>query len=109
MGFGPISSLQLSGLPFQSAYPDADALIIAQEPITHIYAATEFFITRTTDVPANTAFSGSLEATIRLDRSIGASGGGGYGGFSDNVGELTLINADGDYDDLAGAISLNGQ
>ena len=76
-----------------------------------IYAATVPFITRSTDNPANQQFEGTLEPTLRVDRSI-TSGGGtsqGYGGFSINVSELTLINADALYDAFAGAVSINGK
>jgi len=81
---------------------------VLPSPSIHFYAATNWFISRSTDVPANTEFVGALDAALRFDRSI-EGGQNGYSGFSDNVSELTLINADGIYDSFAGALSVNGQ
>src|SRR5262245_31515194 len=73
------------------------------------YTATDFFISRSTDVPADQPFDGTLERSLRLDRAIGSSRTGGYSGFSESISELTLINASGDYDSYTGTISVNGQ
>lgn len=75
---------------------------------TPLYAATVPFISRNSDAPANQQFSGTLEATLRVDRSITA-GQLGFGGFTESLSELTLINADAEYDDLAVGFSINGQ
>jgi hypothetical protein len=74
---------------------------------TTVYAATVPFITRTTDIPQDQLFEGTLEASLRVDRELG-SGGGGFGGFTENISEVSLINADGLYDSLVDT-SLNGQ
>jgi hypothetical protein len=75
--------------------------------LSTIYAATVPFITRATDTPANQPFEGTLAATLRIDRSI--IEGDGFGGFSQNIGELQLINADGSYDDFADFSTINAQ
>jgi len=76
-----------------------------------LYAATVPFITLATDSPANQQFDGTLEPTLRVDRSISAGGGvsQGYGGFSINISELSLVNADASYDGFASFVSINGQ
>jgi hypothetical protein len=73
-----------------------------------LYAATAPFISRSTDTPADQQFEAALEATIRIDRQL-SDGSGGYGGWSESISELSLINADGLYDSLAATISVNGQ
>src|SRR5215475_10957005 len=75
---------------------------------TNLYAATEPFITRSTDTPANQQFSATLEASLRVDRSI-TSRQLGFGGFTESISELTLINADAEYDALAAGFSINGR
>ena len=74
-----------------------------------LYAATMPFITLTTDTPANQQFDATLEATLRIDRTIGGGGRGGYSGFSLNISELMLVNGDASYDAFAGNVSVNGQ
>ena len=75
---------------------------------TTLYAATEPFITLSTDTPANQQFEGTLQASLRIDRSI-FGGTAGFGGFTDNLSEVTLINADSLYDNLSSGFSINGQ
>jgi hypothetical protein len=108
MGYGPISSIPLGALPYFSGSIVGESEIQVQEAITAIYAATHFFITYETDEPPDTAFSGTLEPTLRIDSSI-ADSSEGYGGFTNSISELSLINSDGEYDEFAGAISVNGQ
>lgn len=60
-----------------------------------------------TDMPANQPFEGTLEASFRFDRSIINQN--GFGGLSESVSELSLINADAQYDDLASNVTMNGQ
>src|SRR5262245_17082795 len=68
----------------------ADIAVLPPSPDLHVYAATRWFISRSTDTPANTEFVGSLDGSVRFDRSI-ATGQTGYNGFTDSVSELTLI------------------
>lgn len=82
-------------------------VVLTEAAATKIRAATFPFITRYYDSPANQPFNGTLEATLRIDRSIASSD--GYSGFSENISELSLINAEGDYDDLVDQFSVNGQ
>jgi hypothetical protein len=107
LGFGPISSIPVGALPHQSLYILAQSFISFLELTNTLFAATVPFISRATDTPANQPFQGTLETSFRVDRSI--LGGNGFGGFSENVSELSLINADGFYDELADVISVNGQ
>lgn len=72
----------------------------------NLYAATIPFITRATDTPADQPFLGTLEGSLRVDRSI--AGADGYGGFAQTISEITLIN-DGEYDDEPTTNSVNGQ
>jgi hypothetical protein len=109
LGFAPISSVTISDLPHWKAFVLGQGLVIAGSPaLSKLYAATVPFITRNTDVPANQAFEGTLEATLRVDRSITGRQ-DGYGGFAVNISELSLINADGFYDDVSETMSVNGQ
>lgn len=86
---------------------EINALTSSSPALTTFYAASDFFITRSTDTPANTAFDGSLETQLRVDRSIQSAD--GYLGFNQNISELSLINSDGLYDAFAGFVSVNGQ
>jgi hypothetical protein len=106
-GFAPISSVPNSALPHQALYILAQVSISFLDTVNTLFAASVPFITRATDTPANQPFEGTLEPTLRVDRSI--IGGDGYGGFSENVSELSLINTEGLYDALADVISVNGQ
>lgn len=108
LGFGPISVVPVSSQFKWRAYIYASAEVITEVLITKLFAATMPFITRSTDTPANQPFDGTLGSSIRIDRSI-ASGSGGYSGFSEAISEISLINASGIYDALAGAVSINGQ
>ncbi len=107
LGFGPISSTPISAQLRWSGYIGTESELIVGDAATKIYAATVPFITRVDDDPVNTPFDGTLEATLRIDRSI--TGTDGYAGFSQSISEFSLINADGNYDDLTSAISVNGQ
>jgi Concanavalin A-like lectin/glucanases superfamily len=107
-GFAPISSRLISAQPHQALYVLSTASItIITSGIDTLYAATIPFITRVGDIPANQPFEGTLEPTLRIDRSIVTSE--GYGGFAENVSELSLINVDGFYDGIVDLISVNGQ
>ena len=71
------------------------------------YAATFPFITYAGDVLANQPFEGTLDASIKIDTSI--VGSGSFGGFSETVSEIAIINAEGLYDTLPDIYSINGQ
>ncbi len=107
ISFNPISSTAISAEHEWRAYIDGESELIISDAASKIYAATVPFISRFNDDPADRPFDGTLEATMRIDRSIG--GGDGYSGFSQNISEFSLINADGTYDDLMTSISVNGQ
>lgn len=106
--FGPTLSTPVLALHEWFAFINAQAVITASEAesTTH-YAATRPFISRATDVPADQPFSGTLAATLRVDRSI--VGGDGFGAYALNVSEATLINADGQWDSVIRDDSVNGQ
>jgi hypothetical protein len=107
-GLISVSSTPIEALPKDMAFISGfGSIIIAETSLVALYAATVPFITRETDVPANQPFSGTLEASLRIDRSIIQSD--GFGGFSENISELSLINADAEYDSIADQVSLNGQ
>lgn len=98
----------VGALPAYHVGVESTSEIIADlTAVARIYAATEFMITRETDTPANVAFAGTLEGSMRIDRSI--VGAGGYGGFSLGVSVLSLINSEGLYDELADEYTINGQ
>jgi len=80
---------------------------VSPDAAQSLYAATVPFITLATDSPANQQFDGTLEPTLRVDRSISAGGGvsQGYGGFSINISELSLVNADASYDGFASFVN----
>lgn len=107
LGFGPISETPIGDLHQWRTRVAATSALSATESATRIYAATYPFITRAADQPTNQPFDGTLEGSLRLDRSI--AGSGDYGGYAKSISELSLINADGLYDNLAAAISINGQ
>jgi hypothetical protein len=106
-GFKPISSAPVSALPHWAAYVLAQSSLIILTLDVGLFAATFPFITRSDDDPADQPFEGTLEPTLRIDRSIVASD--GYGGFAENISELSLINVDGLYDNIADQISVSGQ
>lgn len=109
LGFGPISDVTVSSIEGEwRTYFYAYSTLTLEEIFTKIYAATAPFITRATDIPPNQPVDGTLLASIRIDKSI-ASGSNGYGGFSQSISEIALINSSGIYDELASGISLNGQ
>ncbi|WCS27781.1 hypothetical protein LOK46_13455 [Methylobacterium sp. NMS14P] len=77
------------------------------DPNVRIYAATDEFITQPGDTPASTPFLGTLQKVIRFDRSI--INGGRIGQVTAGWGEMDLINAEGDYDDLISRYSVDGR
>lgn len=109
LGFAPISGDPISAQPHTSVYLTASATFsIITSAFNTLFAATIPFISRATDTPANQPFEGTLEPSLRVDRSI-SSGDSGYAGFSENFSEISLINTDGFYDSIADLISVNGQ
>lgn len=72
-----------------------------------VLAATREFATEPSDSMPNTPFDGTVQQSLRLDRSIIASD--GFGKMSVTWGELELINADGRYDDLPSRFSIDGR
>ncbi len=110
LGFAPISSGPISSQPIGastlSILATATLSIVAGATET-IYAGTVPFITLPTDNPSNRPFEGTLESTLRVDRSIVSTN--AYGGFSENFSELSLINTDGFYDQISDLFSVNGQ
>lgn len=72
-----------------------------------LLAATREFATQPTDSLANVPFDGTLQQSLRLDRSIIASD--GFGKMSKTWGEIELVNADGRYDDLPQSYSIDGR
>lgn len=72
-----------------------------------IYAATREFITRPTDIPADTPFWGTMQKALRLDRSI--ISGSGFGAVTSGWGEMELINLEGDYDHLIAEYAVDGR
>jgi hypothetical protein len=108
LGFAPISGTPIAALPEWHASVVATSELVATLSATEFfYAATMPFITRDTDAPRNQPFSGTLDASLRVDRSIGNSN--GYNGYVQNIAELSLINADGEYDVTGMQNSPNGQ
>lgn len=84
--------------------------VIAAEVVTKNgtrYAATVPFITGSTDAPADTPFPDTLEGSLTFSRGLAASA-NGYGSYSENVSELSLIN-DGTYDNVDAADYVNGR
>jgi hypothetical protein len=77
------------------------------DPNVRIYAATDEFITQPGDTPASTPFLGTVQKVIRFDRSI--INGGRIGQVTAGWGEMDLINAEGDYDDLISKYSVDGR
>src|SRR5215204_1193691 len=72
-----------------------------------IYAATQEFITEPTDTLNNVPFFGTLQKALRVERSL--LNGPFIGGLSTNYGELELINADGQYDNVVDSYSIDGR
>jgi hypothetical protein len=107
LGFSPISITPIASLPYWSGYVSSSSVITIAETIISLFAATTPFISLATDNPADQPFEGTLEATLRIDRSI--IGADGYGGFAETISELSLINADAEYDDLVTEVSINAQ
>lgn len=94
-GFGPfLSRGLLAQFEWRAAFSGALALSAQEAQSTTVYAATMEFV----DTAGDRAFYGTLEPTLRVDRSV--VGGAGYRGYVQTVAELSLINADGTYDDL---------
>jgi hypothetical protein len=56
---------------------------------------------------ANTPFDGTLQQSLRLDRTILDND--GFGKMSVTWGELELLNADGQYDELAQSYAIDGR
>lgn len=75
--------------------------------VSHLYAATREFISQGSDTPANTPFLGTLSKVLRFDRSIVA--GDGFGQVTVGWGDLTMINADGGYDDVIRSYAADGR
>lgn len=73
-----------------------------------IFAATHEYISRTTDDPIDTAFKGTLSKAFRIDRSIIGPSFIGLE-ITIGVGEIVLINTEGDYDILTFQSSPLGQ
>lgn len=108
LGFGPLLTRPIAALPELSAGVYSDTTIVAEDSAAQtLCAATAPFINRSSDTPANQPFMPTLELSLRVDRSIAR--GDGYGGFAMNISELSLINADGEYDDDVDEGSINGQ
>jgi hypothetical protein len=72
-----------------------------------LLAATRDFATEPTDAMPNVPFDGTLQQSLRLDRSI--VGSDGFGKVSTTWGELELGNIDGRYDDLLQSYSIDGR
>lgn len=108
LGFGPISQTPLASQFRWALFISSYVEFTLAESVTKIYAATMPFITRATDTLPNQPFDGTLEGSIRIDRSI-PGGSDGYGGFSESISEISLNNASAIYDELAGSVSVNGQ
>jgi hypothetical protein len=108
LGHGPISGTPISALhEWRSHVACSSELAAALSASEFFYAATMPFITRERDAPRNQPFSGTLDSSLRVDRSI--ANGNGYNGYVQNVAELSLINADGEYDVTGMENSPNGQ
>jgi hypothetical protein len=106
-GFAPLSTTIVSELPRWSGYFYGQGLFGTAE-LGFSYAATVPFISLDTDRLPNQQFLGTFSGDLRIDRSIG-TGNVGYGGFASSISELSLINADGEYDDVVAGWSINGQ
>lgn len=72
-----------------------------------LFAATREFITEPTDDLPDQPFKGTLQKALRFDRTI--LNGGGIGQVTIGWGELELINAEGDYDDLIEQYAVDGR
>jgi hypothetical protein len=72
-----------------------------------LYAATREFISRSSDQVADQPFFGTLEPSIQLDQSI--INDDGFGRMTIAWGEITLINIDGEYDEIIGRYAADGR
>lgn len=109
LGHGPISGGPISALHEWRFYVYSYSTLVAQESqFTALYAATREFVTRADDSPVlvGQAFFGTLDSSIRIDRSV--ISGTGFNGYVQNVSELALIN-DGEYDVTLDTSSVSGQ
>lgn len=103
-----VSAVPISGFDF--ANPRALAWVDVSVSITTasfaIYAATEEWITRSTDTPANQPFFGTLMRPLRVDRSIIANG--RFSELSSGYGEIELDNSEGQYDEQIKRTGVDG-
>lgn len=72
-----------------------------------VYAATRELISYNNQSPPNQPFSGTMRRALRIDRSI--VGRNGFGDLSASWGELELINADREYDEITKRLGFDGQ
>lgn len=108
LGYGPLCSRPLLALPEMRAHVAIEIdLEVGSSATVALYAATVPFITMPADDPANTPFNARLMDSLVISRSI--VGGDGYAGYQQNISELSLINADGEYDTVADEYSVNGR
>lgn len=119
LGLGPISSAPISALPdftvvFSAVIGDLriiytmelDVRVIATDTTSKLYAGTEDYITRSSDIPAGTPIPGILEHLPRFDRSI--ISGDGFNGLANGWGDASLINI-GDYDQYLRGYAVDGR
>lgn len=100
MTFAPVSTLPVSSLPEMWDIFVADDFGVEMD-VSFEYElrlASDYFITRFDDEPANTPFEGSLIQPLSFRRSI--MGSDGFGGLIASQGEIVVDNTDGGKDDL---------
>lgn len=107
-GDAPIGDLAISDIQAWEAFLLLAGTVSLQDAgVFRVTAATRAFITRPTDSPGNTPFLGTLHKSLRLDQSI--IGSRGFGELSVGVGEIELINAEADYDDVVLNHAVDGR
>lgn len=99
------SSFAAASVLAASTVPDWGAFALVELDVTidessafRVAAATDEFVTRSTDSPANAPFLGTLRKSLAIDQSI--VGSRGFGEIAVTVGELEMINTEADYDVL---------
>src|SRR5215218_3470456 len=107
LGFGSIGELSIAALR-EMGVRSYSTLTARVDFSFRLLAATHEFATDPTDTPlVNVPFRGTLQRTLRVDRTIVS--GSGFGAMSASWGELELINADGYYDDLIQYYAMDGR
>ncbi|KTR07480.1 hypothetical protein NS365_04120 [Aureimonas ureilytica] len=123
LGIAPIGSLPLSTLPEPSArlegraaftpgYKAVSAALIGSARLVvnadnRLFAATEDFISRTSDRIPSRLFAGTVRQALRFTRSL--LGGGAFSAYTVGLGEMILNNASGEYDHLIGTHAVDGR